>query len=175
MRITVSGHIGSGKTTVSKILSDLTSYDVYSGGYFFRQMSEDMHVSLEEMNLMAEKDSRTDVTLNNMIRDFLRDHDDIIVESRLAGWISYSAGIPAFRVFLDASREVRIARVSIRENDRNMAEKVVMWEESENFRFKEYFGFSMEDKSIYDVVIDTEKGSADEIANEIYRMVFSNA
>ncbi len=175
MRITVSGHIGSGKTTVSKFLSELTSYEVYSGGYFFRKLSDEAGISLEQMNLNAEKDDGIDVSLNNMIRDFLRSHDNVIVESRLAGWISYSSGIPAFRVFLDATREERTRRVSKRENNRDMAQKVVMREESENFRFREYFNFNMEDKSIYDVVIDTEKGTADEIANKIFRMVFSNA
>ncbi len=175
MRITVSGHIGSGKTTVSLILSKLTSFKVYSGGYFFRKMSEDMDISLEEMNIMAEKDSKLDVTLNNLIEEFLKNNDNVIVESRLAGWIAHSSNIPAFKVFLDASREVRINRVSIREHDKEIAQRVVLREESENFRFREYFQFFMDDKSIYDVVMNTELGSADEIANEIYKLAFSNA
>ena len=138
-------------------------------------MSEDMDISLEEMNIMAEKDSKLDVTLNNLIEEFLKNNDNVIVESRLAGWIAHSSNIPAFKVFLDASREVRINRVSIREHDKEIAQRVVLREESENFRFREYFQFFMDDKSIYDVVMNTELGSADEIANEIYKLAFSNA
>jgi predicted cytidylate kinase len=175
MRITISGHIGSGKTTVSKILSGLTNFSVYSGGFFFRKISEEQGISLEEMNFMAEKDSKLDFELNSLIEKFLMEHNNIIVESRLSGWIAYSANIDAYKVFLDASRNTRIDRVNKRESLSNIAEKVISREISENYRFKEYFNFDMNDKSIYDVVMDTEKGSADEIANQIYRMALSHA
>ncbi len=175
MRITISGHIGSGKTTVSNILGGLTGYQVYSGGFFFRRMAKEMGISLEELNLISEEDSSTDFKLNELIEQFIRDHDEIIVESRLAGWISYNAKIPVYRVFLEGSLETRVRRVASRENQADMMEKVRIREQSEDKRFKSFFNFDMDDKSIYDTVINTEEGSAEEIANKIYKLVFSRS
>ena len=52
MRITVSGHIGSGKSTVAKILSDLTGYVPYSGGFFFRKKAGELSLSITEFNTL---------------------------------------------------------------------------------------------------------------------------
>ena len=172
MKITVSGHIGSGKTTVAKFLGEMTGYQVYSGGYFFRKMASQMGMTIEQFNKYAETDSTMDFKLNRMIEDFIRSNDNIIVESRLCGWIAYSAKIPAFKVFLDAPLSVRIKRVGARENLKELEEKVRMREDSENFRFKEYFNFDMDDRSIYDAVIDTTEGGAEYVAEKIYSLAF---
>ncbi len=174
MRISISGHIGSGKTTVSNILGKLTGYKVYSGGYFFRKLADEMGVSIEDLNLLAEKDDTLDFKLNEIIEQFMKENDCIIVESRLSGWISYRAGIETFRIFLDASLDTRVSRVSKREDLEDVRNLVKLREDSENLRFLKFFNFRMEDKSIYDTVINTETGSAEEIANKIYKLVFPN-
>lgn len=175
MKISISGHIGSGKTTVSTKLGELSGYMVYSGGYFFRKMADEKHLTVEQLNLESENNDDLDFQLNKMIENFFRDHDNVIVESRLAGWISFSANIDVFRVFLDASLATRVDRVSERESDSHIMNRVRLREESENRRFKKFFNFDMEDKSIYDTVINTEEGSAEEIANKIYKHIISHS
>ncbi len=175
MRISISGHIGSGKTTVANLLGNLSGYKVYSGGYFFRKIAEEKQLTLEQLNLESEKNDDLDFKLNAMIEQFFRDHDNIIVESRLAGCISHQAHIKVFRVLLTASLETRVRRVSGREAGDDILDRVRLREESENRRFKKYFNFDLDDKSIYDTVIDTEQGSAEEIANKIYKLAFSNS
>ncbi|MCL4349943.1 MAG: cytidylate kinase family protein [Candidatus Thermoplasmatota archaeon] len=171
MRITISGHIGSGKSTVATVLSNLTGYPIYSGGYFFRAKAKELNVSLTEYNIMMEKDSAEDRKLNDSIGKFLLEHNNIIVESRLAGWIASKSGISAFKVFLDAPLEVREMRINGRSDHENALE-MKKREESEDLRFLEYFGFRMDDTSIYDAVIDTTEGNADYVAGKIYRLAF---
>ncbi|MGP6207307.1 (d)CMP kinase [Cuniculiplasma sp. SKW3] len=175
MKITVSGHIGSGKSTVSNFLSQLTGFKVYSGGYFFRKLAENMGLTIEEFNKFAETDDSMDFRLNREIEKFLRENDNIIVESRLCGWIAYSAGISAFKVFLDAPLEERVRRVTQRESSEDVRKRVLEREHSENLRFKKYFNFDMDDKSIYDAVIDTTEGGAEYVAKKIYDYIFPHA
>ncbi|MCL4345355.1 MAG: cytidylate kinase family protein [Candidatus Thermoplasmatota archaeon] len=172
MRITVSGHIGSGKSTVSNFLGQLTGFKVYSGGFFFRKLAEDRGMTIEEFNKFAENDDTMDFILNREIEVFLRDNDNIIVESRLSGWIAHSSGIDAFKVFLDAPLDERIRRVGIRETSPDIRNRVISREESEDLRFRNYFNFDMDDKSIYDAVIDTTEGGADYVAKKIYSIIF---
>ncbi|MGP6219823.1 (d)CMP kinase [Caldiplasma sukawensis] len=167
MRITISGHIGSGKSTVSSILSNLLGYKVYSGGYFFRKLGEDKNISIEDVNKLAENDPKLDHELNNMIKEFMEKNDFIIVESRLSGFISWKFSIPAFRVFLDAPREVRMERVKQRDGKSFNPELFIDREESENMRYKKYFQFDMDDLSIYDLIVDTTSGGPDQIAKKI--------
>ena len=175
MRITVSGHIGSGKSTVSNFLSQMTGYKVYSGGFFFRKIAEEMGMTIEEFNRFAETDQAMDFRLNQQIETFLKNNDNIIVESRLCGWIAYSAGIEAFKVFLEAPLEERVRRVNQRESSKDLTQRVMERENSENLRFKKYFNFDMDNKSIYDAVIDTTQGGAEYVAKKIYNLIFPNA
>lgn len=167
MRITISGHIGSGKSTVSSILSNLLGYRTYSGGFFFRKLGEEKKISIEEVNKLAENDPVLDHELNNMIREFMEKNDFIIVESRLSGFISWKFSIPAFRVFLDAPLDVRMERVKQRDGSSFNKDLFIKREESENMRYKKYFNYDMDNLSIYDLIVDTTKGGPDQIAKKI--------
>ncbi len=172
MIITLSGHIGSGKSTVASILSELTGYRSYSGGYFFRKKAGEMNLSIADFNTLMETDATEDRKLNKMIGSFMTGNNDLIVESRLAGWIAKEYGISAFRVFLEAPMDVRIQRIQEREGP-DKIDDMVQRENSENRRFMEFFGYDMDDTSIYDAVIDTTEGNADYVAKKIYRLAFS--
>ena len=172
MIITLSGHIGSGKSSVASILSELTGYRSYSGGYFFRKKAEEMKLSIAEFNTLMENDATEDRKLNRMIGTFMTENKDLIIESRLAGWIAKEHEIQAFKVFLDAPMDVRVKRVQEREGPHHV-EEMVQRENSENKRFIEFFGYDMDDTSIYDAVIDTTEGNADYVAKKIYRLAFS--
>ncbi|MHB8361531.1 MAG: (d)CMP kinase [Thermoplasmataceae archaeon] len=174
MRIAISGTIGSGKSTVARILSEMTGYEVFSGGYFFRQAAIERNITVEQFNKLLEEDPQFDTDLNNIIQNFVRSRDNIIVESRLIGWLSYRVGIEAFKVFLDANLNVRVSRVKERDSTENTKKLITEREESENRRFMEFFKIDFSDKRIYDLVLNTDNISAEETARRIYDMVFSN-
>ncbi|MGC8608258.1 MAG: (d)CMP kinase [Thermoplasmata archaeon] len=170
MRYAISGPIGSGKSTVSSELSKLTGYRVYSGGEFFRETAKRIGMSIEEFNIYAEKHPEMDYETDNTEKEFLEKNDNIIVESRLSGWICKNNSINAIKVYLYATYYTRVFRFSNREN-MPISEASYLLESRENSEKKRYmdlYGFDMDDKSIYDIVINTEFLNPKEIAGIIY-------
>lgn len=169
MKITISGPIGSGKSTVGKILARRLGYEFFSGGYFFREQARRMGMSVEEFNLYAESHPEIDRKQDDMIVDFLSSHDNIVVESRLAGWMCQMRGIEAFKVFLTASFETRLGRISRREGDReDLAALLRTREDSEQKRYLELYSIDYGTTDIYDLVINSDSLSANKVAEHIY-------
>ncbi len=173
MRLTISGPIGSGKSSVGKKLASLLGYDFFSGGTFFRQLADKYGMSLEEFNVYAENHIEIDKQQDQLILDFMKQNDNVVVESRLVGWICYGNSIDSFRIFIDAPFETRVKRVSGREksDQSRIRELVKEREESEIKRYREFYGIDFRDGKYYDLIINTDKLSVQQVVNEIYDKV----
>ena len=171
MRVTISGPIGSGKSTVGKQLASRLSYKFISGGVFFRSLAKDHGMSIEEFNRYAESRPEIDEKQDKMILEFLRDNDNIVLESRLAGWLCIRHNLEAFKIFLNASFNTRVQRVSYRDHDNETGEMVKLREESEYLRYKKFYGIDYSLTGIYDLVIDTDTLSVEEVVNKIYESI----
>ena len=114
MLITISGPAGSGKSTAATALADELGYDHVSGGDIFRELAAQKGLTPLELNKLAEEDDAIDRDLDRRLRDLAAERDDLVLESRLAGWM---AGEHAdFRIWLDAPLNVRARRVADRED-----------------------------------------------------------
>lgn len=157
MLITVSGPPGSGKSTTATALAERFGLEHTSGGDIFRSMARDRGLSLSELNAQAEEDPAIDKQLDRRLQEIAREEDDIVLESRLAGWL---AGDHAtFRVWLDAPLAVRAERIADRE-DKSVAaarEETETREDSEQQRYREYYGIDIADLSIYDICLNTAR------------------
>jgi len=159
MLITVSGPAGSGKSTLAASLADALDYDHVSGGDIFRSLADERGMTPLELNKQAEEDDEIDRDLDRRLRDVARDRDDLVLESRLAGWM---AGDHAdLKLWLDAPLEVRAERISQRENKPVEQARTETREraESEAHRYREYYDIDIEDLSIYDLAINTARWS----------------
>ncbi len=157
MLITVSGPAGSGKSTAAAALAETLGYEHVSGGDIFRSLAEERGVSLVEFNRLAEEDGQIDRDLDRRLRDIARERDDVVLESRLAGWM---AGEYAdVRLWLDASPSVRAARIADREGKSVEAarEETETRAESEALRYREYYDIDIADRSIYDLALNTAR------------------
>src|SRR6056297_917105 len=113
MLITVSGPAGSGKSTLAKSLADALSYEHVSGGDIFRSLAEERGMTPLELNKLAEDEDSIDRDLDRRLRTIAAERDDLVLESRLAGWM---AGNHAdLKLWLDAPLEVRADRIAQRE------------------------------------------------------------
>ncbi|MCL4438230.1 MAG: AAA family ATPase [Candidatus Thermoplasmatota archaeon] len=167
MRITISGPIGSGKSTVGKIIAKKLDLPFFSGGSIFREQAKKHGMTVEEFNTFSETHRDIDIDLDNMQLNYLREHGDIVFESRLAGWLCSSNGIDALKIFLDASENVRFTRVRNRENpsdDDTLRNLMRSRERSEHIRYQELYGLDYNDHSFYDLYINTDDMLADEVA-----------
>ncbi|MFC5367564.1 (d)CMP kinase [Salinirubrum litoreum] len=163
MLITVSGPPGSGKSTTAEGLADAFGLDHVSGGDIFRSLAAERDMSLAEFNALAEEDDQVDRDLDRRLYDTARDRDDLVLESRLAGWLAGDAA--DFRLWLDAPVSVRAERIADRE-EKPVAQarrETTEREESEAGRYLEYYDIDIRDLSIYDIALNTARWDADAV------------
>ncbi len=170
MRVTISGPIGSGKSTAGNILAEELGYEFFSGGYFFREKAKNMGMSLEEFSEYAEIHPEIDREIDDLNLDLLKRKHDIVLESRLAGWICVRTGIDAFKVYIDASLHVRKARVESRDSISSEG-AIIERENSERKRYMDFYSIDFADTSIYDLIISSDALSAEQVAGEIYARI----
>jgi|AntRauMinimDraft_4_1070384.scaffolds.fasta_scaffold00211_3 cytidylate kinase len=165
MLVTISGPPGSGKSTVASTLADHLDYDHISGGDIFRGLADDRGMTLEEFNELAEDDPQIDKDLDRQLRETARNQDDVVLESRLAGWM---AGEYAdIKIWLDAPMGVRARRIAEREDKTPAAARAETEkrEESETARYEEYYAIDFDDITIYDLSVNTARWGPDAVTD----------
>ncbi|WNY26416.1 (d)CMP kinase [Methanolapillus ohkumae] len=172
MLITISGLPGTGTTTVSKILKERSGMDFISSGEIFRGLAEEMKMSLAEFGKFAESDPSVDLKIDRRQQDLSQTRDNLILEGRLAGYMSVDVppGKPVLRICLKAPIETRVRRIMTREGTSSFKfemDKTMTREASESIRYKNYYKIDLNDMSIYDLVIDTNRLSPEIIADII--------
>ena len=157
MLITVSGPPGSGKSTNAAGLADRLGLDHVSGGDIFREMAAERDMTPVEFNEFAEEDPQFDRDLDRRLHEIATTRDDLVLESRLAGWLS--ADHADFRFWFDAPMSIRAERIAEREAkpaDRAKVE-TERREASEKKRYREYYDIDIDDLSIYDAAYNTAR------------------
>ncbi|MFC7227602.1 AAA family ATPase [Salinirubellus salinus] len=171
MLVTISGPAGSGKSTAAAALATALGYDHVSGGDIFRELAADRGLTPLELNQEAETDESIDLDLDRRLRTTAAENDDLVLESRLAGWM---AGEHAdFRIWLDAPLEIRARRISEREEKSvDVArEETRARAESEATRYEAYYGIDIEDLSIYDLVLNTARLDPEGVVSAIVTII----
>ena len=169
MRITISGPPGSGKTTACSKLSEVLGLEAVVFGKIFRELAAEKNLTLGELGAIAENDPSIDEMIDSRILEIARAHPDIILESRLSAYMLTRHGIPAFRILLEASPEIRMARVGVREGEtlEEATAKTIERQNSEAKRYMKYYGIDIQDRSVYDLVLNTDDMTPDEVLEKI--------
>jgi cytidylate kinase len=171
MLLTISGPAGSGKSTAAAALAEALDYDHVSGGDIFRDLADERGLSALELNKQAEEDDQIDRDLDRRLREIAATREDLVLESRLAGWM---AGEHAdFRVWLDAPLSVRAERIADREDksvDLARTETRAR-SESEARRYLEYYDIDIEELTIYDLAVNTARLSPEAVIDVILTTV----
>jgi len=153
--LTISGLPGSGTSTVSRLLSQKHGLKVVSAGELFRSLAKEYGMTLAEFGALAESDDSIDLKIDEMQKDIAQTNDNIVLEGRLAG---HMASKP-LRIWIKAPVDVRVKRIVSREEgsfDAKLKETIER-EASEAIRYRTIYGIDINDLSVYDLVIDSEK------------------
>lgn len=170
MIITITGDLGSGKSTVAKMIAQRLGLQHYSSGDIFRKMAKDKGMDITAFNKSLESSKEADNELDKFVEKLGNEQDDFIIDSRLAWhFIPHS-----FKVYLSVDETVGARRILKhgRENEKaqdvqEMVQKNKQRRLSELKRYQEYYGLSLADQSQYDVVVDTSDISAEEVAQKV--------
>ncbi len=158
MLITLSGTIGSGKTTIANEISKLNFVHI-SAGEIMRRMAKERNLSLLEFSAYAEKNFEIDKKIDNhqklLVEKEIKKGNNCVVEGRIS-WFVIKSDI---KIFLDADVDVRAKRVMKREKcSYDDASKGIKNRElSEYKRFKEIYSIDINDLRNYDLCINTSK------------------
>jgi CMP/dCMP kinase len=156
MLLTVSGPPGSGKSTTAGLLAETFGLDHVSGGDIFRELADERGYTPLEFNKLAEENESIDRDLDRRLREIAMEEDDLVLESRLAGWL---AGDHAdFRFWLDAPAQVRGERIADRE-------------EKDPQRYEKYYGINIQDLTIYDLSVNTARWDPDAVLDMLVTAV----
>jgi len=151
--IAVAGPHGSGRTTQAKLLADAYGLRYVSTGTLFRDRAAELGLTLDELNVRSKGDPDFDKLLDARAREETAG-GGVVLDATLSGWV---ADDPDLRIYLTAPFEERIRRIAQREGftPERAAEETRIREAAELERFREFYGYDLEDLSIYDVVLNT--------------------
>ena len=168
MLITISGLPGSGKTTVARLLSQRLRVPHIYAGDLFRREAVQRGLTLEQFNELAESDHSIDRQLDAKMADYAR-RGGIVLEGRLAGFVALQERADALKVWLTASDEVRAQRVSQREgkDSATVLQLNGARQRSDAKRYREIYGFDLDDTALYDVVLESDDQGPEELADQI--------
>ena len=168
--ISLTGDLGSGKSTVSNLLIKQLNYDYIYTGKIQREIADRYNMTTFELNKYAETHPEIDEEIDSTFKS-LNESTDLVVDSRLAWFF-----IPkSFKVFLKTDLMVSVNRISGDQqrgsekyaSKEEAAKKIVERKESENKRYMELYGANCADLSNFDLVVDTSFVTPENVADVI--------
>ena len=161
MIIAIGGPPGSGKTTVAERLARDHGYALVSVGARFREMAKARGLDLVAFSRAAEADRGIDreldrIVLEEILRRDLKG-DDVVVDGRIQAYLLSQRRIPCLKVWIDAPLDVRARRVADRDATDVPAarQEIEARERSERVRYREIYGIDLDDRRVYDLVVDS--------------------
>lgn len=168
--ITLSGELGSGKSTVANYLIGKMPFKIVSAGLLFRQLAAKHGMSAKEFNQFIENDPKYDHYVDDTMAELGRTDEKIIFDSRMAWHFVPSSFKIYLYVDVDTATERifnDVGRVSESYSDKATARKeIVERRQSEILRYQNFYHCNLDDYSNYDLIVDTSHASRDEV-NEL--------
>ena len=181
--ICISGLSGTGKSTVGRELAKCYGLKYVSGGEALRKMARELGYGAkgdgwwegaEGQRFLAQRleDPRFDKQVDAWLVRLGRE-GNVVIDSWTIAWL-LDKGI-GLRVWLYGSPEVRARRVAARDGMRpeEALEAVKAKEERTREIYKRIYGFDLWDLSPYDLVVDTDNLTPEEVVAAIRAVVES--
>jgi cytidylate kinase len=169
--ITLSGDIGSGKSSVAAELQKLTVYDIIGTGKIQRAIAERRGLTTLELNKVSETDRSVDDEIDNYVIETGKTQDRLIIDSRLAWHFIPSA----FKVYLSVDPVIGAERVfgAGRSDENNPSLEATLQnnlkrQNYEDQRFHKLYNVHFRLYGNYDLIVDTSYTPPETIARKIY-------
>ncbi len=174
--ITISGHPGSGTSTLVQLLSATKNWSSLNGGELFRQEAKRRDMTLAEFGQLCKEDLDVDRELDALLKqEMLRDDDEApsIIESRLAGWWAYQLGLNVPRVWVEVDENERANRVMAREGGsiETILEESRVRAEVDAQRFLELYDLLPEQEEPYTHIIEATSLNPQEVLARVIEIL----
>ena len=177
MHITITGKLGSGKSTVAKKLVEQYGFEIFSTGAILRAAAAERGMDVLELNKELNAKLDSDRSMDDLIDSTTvrvaaeRKDDKLIFDSRMAWHF-----VPdSFKVFVTVSPCVAAARVMKDprpgepcEDETALCEELVERSKVEQARFLQLYGVDYYDYNNYDLVVDSSNRAPDEVVALIW-------
>jgi predicted cytidylate kinase len=169
--VVLNGDLGSGKSTVSKLLAERLGIRRVSVGDLYRAMAAQRGMTAVQFNLHAELDDKIDHYVDQLQADIADSGEQVVVDSRLA-WHFFA---DALKVHMIADPTVAATRVLARPGDaveryatvEEARSRLTERSESERMRFLTRYGVDKTRLRNYDLVCDSTSAAPEDIVERI--------
>lgn len=172
--ISLSGMLGSGKSTVGKMLANQLGYTFYSTGNAQRKIAQARGVTTLELNQLSMTDMSIDKEIDGVFKTLVQENENFVVDSRLAFFfipssfkvkLNIETKIAAERIFNDKTRTNERAYSSIDDAERDLIERRSLEVE----RFKKLYHVDIDNEANFDLIIDTTDKTPEQICEKILK------
>lgn len=170
MKITIGGTLGSGKSTVGRLLAKKLGCNYYYMGGIQREIAEEKKISLLELMKLEEEDPSIDMEVDQRAAEIGRKEDNFVLD----GHLSFHFVNDSFKVFVDADFEERAKRIlgdKIRKEHNvdleSTKDNMKVREKSAQSRWLRYYNIDAYDKSQFDLVVDSTSKTPEELVSDI--------
>lgn len=163
MRIAISGLSGCGSTTACTNVGKALGLKVVN--YTFRNLAAANFLHLSEVQRLAARHREIDYLTDQRLIQLAQREKNCVVGSRLAGWLIDAD----LSVWLEAPLETRAGRIAHREKlPLATVKRVTAKRDADNIaRYKKVYGVDTLDHSDFDIVVNTSRLSARQVAELI--------
>lgn len=172
MHISITGDLGSGKSTIAKELCQALGYKFLSTGSIQRTLAQQQGMDTLEFNKYTDHNLHIDDYIDQHLKDINTQPDPHVLDSRLAWFFVPSS----FKIYLLTFEEVAAQRIMedksrISEPDAaSVKQKIADTKERrqiENNRFEKNYGAKLDVFKNFDLVVDTSFASIAQITELI--------
>jgi predicted cytidylate kinase len=169
--ITLTGDLGSGKSTVAQLIAEQLQLQRFSTGDVQRSLAREKGLTSLELNKHAETHPEVDAELDARVAALGETHTRLIIDSRLAWHF-----VPrAFKVYLAVDPVVAATRILAAQRGaeeryaslEDACAKLAQRRASEELRFQTLYHLDITDFANFDVVVDTTYATPREIAEKV--------
>jgi cytidylate kinase len=165
LRIAISSHSGCGNTTATHNVGQ--ALGLREVNFTFRDLARVLQIPFEEIQRASAETKAFDfLTDLQLIRASLEPR--VVVGSRLSAWLLEAD----LRVWLNAPLETRAKRIYQREKDKHSSYEAVLYhtllrDEENRHRYLQVYGIDINDRSNFDIIINTESLTAEQVSSLI--------
>ncbi len=173
-KVAIAGQVGSGKSTVTRLMSVGTGWRRFSTGELFRGIAAARGMTPLELNVFARNHPEIDDEVDGRLAALADEPASLVIDSRMAWhfvptafkvYLTVDALVGAERIFSAARADERYSSIA------EAAAQSAAREQEEAERYMLLYGVDNENWRNYDLVIDTTHCPPDEVVSRIMTML----